>query len=256
MKWFNFGENWLKYSEMIGETEIKEAEESLKTFFENENIEGKKFLDIGCGSGLFSIAAKNLYKGKVVGIDISDESIKSSILNKNKILPNEDIEFKKISVLGDDFKDLGTFDVVYSWGVLHHTGNMYKAIENSMNAVAGGGILSIAIYNKHWSSFFWKQIKYLYNISPQIGKNLLICIFYPIILSVKFLVTFENPLKMRRGMIFYYNIVDWLGGYPYEYASKEEIKSFVENKGFKLVKFTNPKVPISCNEYMFKKNIL
>jgi 2-polyprenyl-6-hydroxyphenyl methylase/3-demethylubiquinone-9 3-methyltransferase len=81
----------------------------------------------------------------------------------------------------------------------------------------------------------------------------MIALFFPVIFSAKLLVTRENPLKMARGMDFYYNIIDWVGGYPYEYASREEMVEFLETKGFFLESFTLARVPTGCNEFVFKR---
>lgn len=254
MKNFNFGKNWLEFShQFVDEEKIKEAEKSLANLLGEENIKDKTFLDIGCGSGIFAIAAKRLGAKEVVGIDISAESIESAKLNKSKFLPCEKVMFYQKSILDKDYLVIGKFDIVYSWGALHHTGKMYEAISNSLQLANKDSLFVIAIYNKHCSSWAWKIVKYIYNIAPVFLKKMMIYFFGAIILIAKFLVTRKNPLTMRRGMNFYYNIVDWIGGYPYEYALAQEIVDFVEKKGFKIQKIIQPKVPTACNEFVFKK---
>jgi SAM-dependent methyltransferase len=145
---------------------------------------------------------------------------------------------------------LGKFDVVYSWGVLHHTGSMYQAIRNAAELVKPGGSFMIAIYNRHWSSGAWWVIKWLYNHAGKLGQKALIWIFTPIIFLAKWLVTFKNPLKMRRGMDFMHNIVDWVGGYPFEYASIEEMTRFLNGIGFDVADARKANTPIGCNEFV------
>jgi len=249
---FNFGKNWLNYSKTVRNKDLEIMKESLINLIGLENIEDKTFLDIGCGSGLFAIAAKKLGAGKVVGVDILPDSIKSSKENKERFNV-QNIEFKQLSILDNQIETLEKFDVVYAWGSLHHTGEMWKAIENSICFVKDGGLLVLAIYNKHWTSPIWKRIKCFYNISPKFIKLIMIFTFYYLVAIAKFLVTQKNPFRKKRGMNFYYDIIDWLGGYPYEYANRDEIVDFVGKYEFKLVQFNKASVPTGCNEFVFRK---
>jgi len=249
---FNFGKNWTNYSKTVEYKDLEVMKKSLTDLVGLENIKDKTFLDIGCGSGLFSIAAKELGAKKVVGIDVLSDSIKSSEENKKRF-DVQDINFKKISILDNKVKTLEKFDTVYAWGSLHHTGNMRQAIENAAYCVKNNGLLVLAIYNKHWTSPIWKKIKYFYNISPKLIKPVMIFVFYYIILTTKFLATKKNPFQKRRGMNFYYDVIDWIGGYPYEYTSRDEVVDFVNKFGFKLIKFNKASVPTGCNEFVFKK---
>ena len=252
---FNFGMNWAKYSKnSLNNQKFTAALNSLDQLIGKERIIGARFLDVGCGSGIFAISASKLGAKEVIGIDKSDVSIKTSLKNVARFLPKNRIILRTKSIFDEDIAKLGKFDVVYSWGVLHHTGNMWKAIDISSKLVEAEGLFVISIYNKHWSSPIWKRIKYFFNISPLLVQKLMISFFYAIIYFVKFLITKKNPLStMRRGMTFYYNLIDWIGGYPYEYALKDEIIHFIENNGFKLIKFINSPVPTGCNEFVFRK---
>jgi len=145
---------------------------------------------------------------------------------------------------------LGTFDVVYSWGVLHHTGDMARALENALRRVGPHGLLMIAIYNKHWSSSMWRAIKWLYNRAGPLGQRFLVWIFTPVIFAAKWLVTRRNPLHITRGMDFMHNIVDWVGGYPYEYASAAEMTAALERAGFEVLLVRDAIVPTGCNEFV------
>ena len=253
---FNFGENWHAFSQQsLDADKFNAAVESLGRLLGTENINDRSFLDIGCGSGIFTVAASLLGAKKVIGIDISKESIAASTVNKDKYAPQNDIVFSHMSIFDDDIFAYGTFDVVYSWGVLHHTGDMDSAITRASRCVADGGLFVIAIYNKHWSSSTWKQIKRLYNVMPKVIQRVMIWLFYIVIMLAKCIVTRKNPFaKKRRGMSFYYDVVDWVGGYPYEYAAKEEVVGKMKKKGFTLLTFTKPAVPTGCNEFVFVKN--
>lgn len=251
---FRFGENWASFSHLIDEERVQQAVQSLDSLFGRDTLQGKSFLDIGCGSGLFSIAAARLGAIPVVGIDIDPLSVRVSQENAQRFVPAEAaITFQQASVLDEQaMSALGTYDVVYSWGVLHHTGAMYDAIRSAVRRVKPGGLLMIAIYNRHWSSGIWKAVKKIYNRLGKGGQKLLIWIFTPIILIAKWLVTLKNPFKVRRGMDFMHNVVDWLGGYPYEYASIQEITDFLDSLGLKVLEVRPANTPIGCNEFIVR----
>jgi 2-polyprenyl-3-methyl-5-hydroxy-6-metoxy-1,4-benzoquinol methylase len=252
---FNFGENWQQFSQStLDNLKFKEAYNSLDQLIGHEKIKGSSFLDIGCGSGIFAIAASLAGARKVIGIDISKESIEVSISNKKRFANQNTIDFFHKSVFDDDILQLGQFDIVYSWGVLHHTGDMWRSIDIASQLVSPNLLFVIAIYNKHWSCKIWKAIKRLYNIAPAIIQKLMIWLFFIIIAIAKLIVTRKNPFKkQKRGMSFYYDVIDWVGGYPYEYADKNEVINCVERLGFKCIKFVKPVVPTGCNEFVFLK---
>lgn len=252
---FKFGENWASFSKNIDESRIEEAMQSLKVLFGENGIENKSFLDLGCGSGLFSIAAHRLGARKVLGIDVDPVSVATSQTNASQWLNDpSSISFCQLSVLDtDQLSKLGTFDIVYSWGVLHHTGDMNLALENASKRVATHGLLMIAIYNRHWSSLPWKMIKWFYNRVGPLGQRILVWLFMPVIFAAKWLVTFQNPFRMQRGMEFMHNVVDWVGGYPYEYASIPEMKTSLKTLGFETLKVRPAIVPTGCNEFICRK---
>ena len=254
---FKFGENWASFSKNMDEERINEAMQSLKKLLGEDRVTRKSFLDIGSGSGLFSIAAARLGARPVLGVDVDPLSVETSQQNAARWLKDLAwISFRHRSVLDtQQMNSLGLFDIVYSWGVLHHTGNMKLALQNAGQCVSPGGMLMIAIYNRHWSSSAWRLIKWLYNRVGTIGQKLLIGILLPVIFLAKWLVTFKNPLRMQRGMDFMHNLVDWVGGYPYEYASIDEMTALLENNGFKIIDVFPAKVPTGCNEFVCRKNL-
>ncbi|MBI3255631.1 MAG: class I SAM-dependent methyltransferase [Candidatus Andersenbacteria bacterium] len=250
---FNFGKNWLAYSTHAFDSQaFQSAQASLRELIGEPGIAGKTFLDIGSGSGIFALAAQSLGAWQVKGLDISPESVRAAVGNARN-LDIDEVEFVHGSILSVPLAPLGTYDIVYSWGVLHHTGNMWLAIERASHLVKPGGLFVIAIYNKHWSSRLWLAVKYLYNRAPQAVQTLMVGIFSIIIFVAKFLATGSNPLKRRRGMNFYYDVIDWIGGYPYEYASKDEVVEFVGNHNFRLKRFVPAPVETGASEFVFEK---
>lgn len=255
MKQFDFGQNWKEFSEAcIDPDHVSQAHQHFKELLSGIDLGGKEFLDIGFGQGL-SLLIAHQSGAKVTGLDINPKCAEVVARNKAFLGVDGEIETHVGSILNSvDLEQIGDriFDVVHSWGVLHHTGDMDRAIENACSFVKPGGHFVLAIYNRHWSSLPWLWIKWLYCHVPEVFQKLMLVLFYPIIFIAKFLVTGKNPFRMSRGMDFYYNVVDWVGGYPYEYASIQEMTDFMERKGFSLVKSVPAKVPTGCNEFVFR----
>ncbi len=255
MRVFDFGSNWQTFSaHRLDAQRLALAVRSLQSLLQRNTLRGVSFLDVGCGSGLFTIAAHQLGAARVVGIDINPHCITVSEQNRDRFAPKTPITFFQASALiPESLKPLGRFDIVYAWGSLHHTGAMWDAIRTVAKQVSPSGTLVLSIYNKHITSPAWKWVKWLYNQLPNLGQRLLTFPFAGIIYVAKFLVTRRNPLQKERGMDFWHDVIDWIGGYPYEYATPQEIQSFVIAQGFMLRRYVRALVPTGCNEFIFDK---
>ena len=264
---FAFGNNWQRFLDVLDDRRINEAQESLKTMLEVEDLEGKSFLDIGSGSGLFSLVARRL-GAKVYSFDFDPQSVACTSELRRRYFPeSNEWRVEEGSVLDETYINaLGEFDVVYSWGVLHHTGNMWQALEHALRPVAPDGKLFIALYNDTGSQTArWKRIKRTYNELPRPLKTpFAVMVMSPEILkeTARAAVTLKigpyikswREYNWGRGMSRWRDLIDWVGGYPYEVSTPDEVFDFYHKRGFTLEKLRCGKVGTGCNEFVFKRN--
>jgi predicted RNA methylase len=261
---FSFGENWAQYAEKIDETRIEEAEKSLLRLVGRESIEGRTFLDIGCGSGLFSLAAVRLGCQRLLAVDLDPNSVRTTRKTLQRYAPSgANWDCQRISVFDLDPGRVGTFDVVYSWGVLHHTGDMYKAIEKAAMVVAPKGTLTLALYGKTPFCGLWRIEKRIYSRSPQWAQRAIEHV-YGALVGARLALKGESRKKrqetyfQQRGMDMYHDTRDWLGGYPYESISPREAMTCMHRLGFEPIRsFVTPSIGLlgsGCDEYSFTKS--
>ena len=253
---FEFGANWAWFLRSLDSGRISEAERSLCTMLAVSNLQGKTFLDVGSGSGLFSLAARRL-GATVHSFDSDSESVACTRELKKRYLP-DDLEWavEEASVLdGGYLRKLGTFDVVYSWGVLHHTGAMWQALEGVAPLVKTGGRLFIAIYNDQgWISRYWHAVKRTYVQSATMRWPLLI-LHAPYLFGARWLVrALTGRLALERGMSLWHDMKDWVGGYPFEVARPEAVFRFFRDRGFALREMKTCGGRHGCNEFVFIKD--
>ncbi len=261
---FSFGQNWQDFvtSHLTPERE-RIAMASLTGFLEQQDLQGLSFLDIGCGSGLFSLAAVRLGARRIVSVDVDPYSVDCTRRLRETVGSPCSWQVVSGSIL-DDFcvSQLEPADIVYAWGSLHHTGSMWEAIRNTCKLVAPGGLLYLAIYNKvegRGGSQYWLRVKRLYNRCPSPAKRLMEFAYILRHQVLPNLVRFKHPFSswrnyhQGRGMSPWIDVRDWLGGYPYEFASADHIFRFCSREmGFTLVNLRTAN-NIGVNEFLFRR---
>ncbi len=265
-KRFEFGRNWLGFVKCINEEILNQAESSLLSALRLESLKEKKFLDVGSGSGLFSLAANRL-GARVYSFDYDPESVKCTRMLKDCFNPvDSEWIIDQGSVLDNSYiEELGKFDIVYSWGVLHHTGDMSMAMRNIAKTVRENGYLFIAIYNDQgWQSKAWFAIKKIYAKVPKFMRFIVVFLAFlrlwgPTLLKdtifrLSPLYSWKNyRFSGSRGMNPWVDVIDWVGGLPFEVAKPEQIFDFFVARGFSLIRLKTNAGGLGCNEYVFRK---
>ncbi|MDW6020964.1 class I SAM-dependent methyltransferase [Mesorhizobium sp. BAC0120] len=251
---FEFGQNWSNYSKGISQTELEFARIGVQKLLpENFDPAGKSFLDIGSGSGLHAVAASRLGFGPIVAVDYDPKSVETT--KRTAASFGADIEAFRDDILHSAVDQ--KFDVVYSWGVLHHTGDLDEAVRQAKARVKPGGLFIIAIYTKTPFCGMWQHLKRAYCSSGRPVQNVMVYSYYVILTGARALKgSLFRSYREQRGMNPFYDAVDWMGGYPYQSATPSEISRLVGPE-FTLLSSLNTKAGLGllgtgCAEYTFR----
>jgi 2-polyprenyl-3-methyl-5-hydroxy-6-metoxy-1,4-benzoquinol methylase len=238
---FAFGKNWASYADGIGELQVSSAVANLRRLLGGDDLTGRRVIDIGCGSGIHSLAALRLGAAEVVAVDIDEDSVATTTALLRRAAPLERYRVAKASVFDLDPATWGTFDVVYAWGVLHHTGDLATALDRVSTLVAPGGLLIVALYRKTWLCGFWRLEKRWYAHTSPAGQRIARTIYRRLIaldlrLKGRRLDKYASTYVGNRGMDLDHDIHDWLGGYPYQSVLPTEMTAAVTKLGFAMVR--------------------
>jgi len=267
---FAFGENWSRFLDLLDDDRIAEAERSLLAALGSSSVQGRTFLDAGCGSGLFSLAALRLGAARVHSFDYDSASV-GCALELRRRYPNysERWTVEPGDILDERYvSGLGTFDIVYCWGVIHHTGDMWRGLNLIERTVAPGGRLFVAIYNQQRiMSGAWRLVKRLYNLLPaSLRVPYAVLVMAP--LELRALVAHIlrgrpwdyvrswTRYKSTRGMSRWHDLLDWVGGYPFEVAKPEQIFELYHGHDFELEHLKTCGGGLGCNEFVFRRQLV
>lgn len=253
---FDFGLNWQRFvRDHFHEERVAIARECLLSRLALTDLKGKYFLDIGCGSGLSSLAANDAGASRIVSFDLDPVAVATTRALRDARGSPSNWEVRQGSILDATFlSSIDPADIVYSWGVLHHTGAMWKALENAAHLRKPEGVLFVALYTTSHRSPYWIEIKRRYNAAARWKRLLMEWSYVLREVVIPHLRARKNPLrfireyKRSRGMEFMVDVRDWLGGYPYEDARIEEVLLFSRARlGLEVV---NLKTGEACTEYI------
>ncbi|MDX8502170.1 class I SAM-dependent methyltransferase [Mesorhizobium sp. VK4C] len=257
---YDFGRNWSDLAARFENEHLDRACEDLRRLV--GDVAGKTFLDIGCGSGLHSAAALRLGAARVRALDYDTDCVETTRAVLSRFAPEAEWSVERADILDKASLPSGTFDIVYSWGVLHHTGDMWAAIRNAADFVGRGGRFGIAIYLKTPLCGLWTVEKRLYSshrwLRPPAKALFVSAYMLARTLRHRDPIAFVKNYRMRRGMEFLADVDDWLGGYPYQSTSVEELETTVEKLGFRTKRRFNVTPGIGlfgtgCGEWCFER---
>jgi len=234
---FAFGENWAGYATKVTVAEIAEAERGLLRLLGPAGLASQRFLDLGCGSGLHAAAALRRGAREVVAVDLDPESVRTA----QELLGRYAPEGAAYRVLPGDVFDIGpgsfgVFDIVYSWGVLHHTGNLERALASAAALVGPNGRLVVALYRRTWLDAFWRVEKRWYahasEKSQARARSVYVALFRLRMAALgKSFTEYVSGYSSNRGMDYFHDLHDWMGGWPYEAIEPAEVAQLMASHG-------------------------
>ena len=261
-KRFEFGRNWRQFVERhYSQKAVDVSRSHILEFLKRPHLKGLRVIDIGCGSGLHSMAVFQSEAASIHSFDYDPDSVAATRLLHEKAGSPASWTFEQGSVLDEAFMaSLPTYDLVYSWGVLHHTGDVWKAIDLAASRVAAGGLFYIALYSadvqKDPPPEFWLEVKQRYVRSGWMERRRMEW-WYVWRFRMR-----RNPARIpvilwqmlnhgrTRGMNMLTDIRDWLGGWPMQFVWDAEAVTFVENRGFRLKKIATGE---ANTEFLFER---
>ena len=257
---YGFGKNWEQFvKQHFNPERVEISKKYMLNFLKMDNLQGKYFLDIGCGSGLHSLAALQAGAARIVSFDLDPGSVKTALTLKEYAGNPSHWTVLQGSILDDSFiSQIEPADIAYSWGVLHHTGALWKSFENAAGLMNTSGVFYVALYTETYveglPKEYWLSVKQNYNRASSFGKKVMevrhlwMFYLYKRIRNIPHLIKQVKEYKALRGMELYTNLKDWLGGWPMEYSSQEEVIDHAHDLGLSLINFKSGEANL---EYVF-----
>jgi 16S rRNA G966 N2-methylase RsmD len=257
---YAFGKNWAEFIEKnFSQSVVDESRRHLAQFVRLDSLKGLTFVDIGCGSGLHSLAAYQMGADRISSFDCDPDSVATTKKIHEYAGSPANWSVEQASVLDKSYMEkLPKSDIIYSWGVLHHTGDMWAAVRNAAIPMKADSLFYIALYSSDNyvdpPPEYWLKIKRRYNRTIALGKRWMELQYAMRYLIIPELKAGQNPVEVMRkygvrGMSYWTDVKDWLGGYPMDFASLRETQAFCKDKlGLDLV---NVLTGQGCTEYLF-----
>lgn len=261
-KRFEFGRNWRQFIERHYSQEAVDASQSrILAFLKRGDLRGLRVIDIGCGSGIHSMAMFQAGAASVHSFDYDPTSIEATTMVRQKAGDPPQWTVEQGSVLDEAYmRRLPTYDLVYSWGVLHHTGDVWKAIELAAERVRPGGQFYIALYSadvhKDPTPEFWLDVKRTYVNSGWLWRRYMELWYIWRFMVRRNLRRSPKALKRvrdhrkDRGMHLMTDVRDWLGGWPMEFVWDAEAVQFCAERGLELTEISTGK---ANTEFLFQR---
>lgn len=259
---FAFGKNWQGFVRRnLDSDRIGIARDHILAFLNRNDLKGLHFLDIGCGSGIHSAAACIAEAESIHSFDFDPDSVAATNAVRRGIGSSTPWQVGRGDILDDVFvRSLGTWNFVYSWGVLHHTGNVWRAVDNASRTVAEGGLFYIALYSADaiQDQDLWLRIKREYNEASSWKRYRMVWWYvwnHMLSRRVRSIPRFILRVlrhRRHRGMSLFVDIRDWLGGWPMEFTHDADVIAFLDERGFTL---QNIKTGEANTEFLFVKEI-
>jgi 2-polyprenyl-6-hydroxyphenyl methylase/3-demethylubiquinone-9 3-methyltransferase len=198
----------------------------------------------------------------VTAIDYDEKSVEAT---KSQLGQEENVNYvvQQADILQMESIPRGEYDIVYSWGVLHHTGNLSQAIANAASLVRHGGLLVVALYRKTPMCPFWALEKLVYSKSPHILQLIFQYVFMAAFalelrrVSKTSLKEYIKNYDLVRGMSYRTDLHDWLGGFPYESIAAEVYEKSIEHDFDLVRRFVSPpsdgRFGTGCDEFVHRR---
>lgn len=259
---FSFGLNWRRFLDRaFSEDRVEIAQRHILDFLQAQDLQGKSFLDVGSGSGLSSLAAVRAGAASVISFDADPDAVAATGQLRTYAGAPGHWSVLHGSILDAGFVgNLRPTDIVYAWGALHHTGDQWEALKRASGLVRAGGLLYIALYDE--AAFpdpppsFWTGVKRRYNQASWLGRRALEAWYvWRFTLNRRwwfapFLGWQIAAYRKNRGMSFYTDVRDWLGGWPTEFSRREDVETFVSSLGFMTLRI---RTGAANTEYLFRR---